>query len=59
MKETNMPEICQYILDKVLDNIKEIIGKKKFKILKYWLKQIINSQMILLLKRLWYWLRLL
>ena len=35
MKETNMPEICQYILDKVLDNINEIIGKKKFKILKY------------------------
>lgn len=33
MKETNMPEICQHILDKVLDNIKEIIGTKK--ILKY------------------------
>ena len=40
--------VDDYILKKVLDNIKEIIGIQKFDDIKYWLKWMINCQMILL-----------
>ena len=40
--------VDDYILKKVLDNVEEIIGIQKFDDIKYWLKRMINCQMILL-----------
>ena len=39
--------VYDYVLSKVLDKIKEIIGIKKFEILRFWLTPMINCQMIL------------
>ena len=42
--------VDDYILDKVLDETKEIIDIEKFDDTKIWSKQMINCQMNLLLK---------
>ena len=39
--------IDDYMLDKVLDKIKMIIGIENLRILRFWLNQIINCQMLL------------
>ena len=45
--------VDDYMLDKVLDKIKEIIAIEKFDNTKILIEQMINYQMILLLKILW------